>query len=175
MYTIQEMSANDNPSPDAMLDSVAALIREFLVCDDHQLTVLTLWVLHTWCYMVCPTTPYLHIHSPKPIQRSNHHARLHGKPAVGRLDQASKASRADPPAFQDLQPLPALTYSRRDIQRLPICDFKDAWERYLPALSPTLLRRIAESTFRPVGVGPLGDNQHPPDNHHLDVTAVTGA
>ena len=44
------MSANENTSPDAMLDSIAALIREFLVCDDHQLTVLTLWVLHTWCY-----------------------------------------------------------------------------------------------------------------------------
>jgi len=60
------MSANENPSPDAMLDSVAALIREFLVCDDNQLTVLTLWVLHTWIYQVCPTTPYLHIHSPEP-------------------------------------------------------------------------------------------------------------
>jgi len=60
------MSANENPSPDAMLDSVAALIREFLVCDDHQLTVLTLWVLNTWIYHFFPTTPYLHIHSPEP-------------------------------------------------------------------------------------------------------------
>jgi len=56
-----------------------------------------------------------------------------------------------------------------------ICDFKDAWERYLPALSPTVLRNIAESTFRPCGVGPLGDNQHPADNLLPDVTAVTGA
>lgn len=60
------MSANENPAPDAMLDSIAALIREFLVCDDHQLTVLTLWVLHTWVYQVFPTTPYLHIYSPEP-------------------------------------------------------------------------------------------------------------
>jgi len=66
MYTIQDMSANENPSPDAMLDSISALIREFLVCDDHQLTVLTLWALHTWCYGIFPTTPYLHIHSPEP-------------------------------------------------------------------------------------------------------------
>jgi hypothetical protein len=42
-------------------------------------------------------------------------------------------------------------------------------ERYLPAPSPTLRRKIAESTFRPCGVGPVGDNQHP------DVTDVTRA
>src|SRR5215472_2685134 len=60
------MNAAENPSPDAMLDSIAALIREFLVCDDHQLTVLTLWVVHTWLYDIFPTTPYLHIHSPEP-------------------------------------------------------------------------------------------------------------
>src|SRR5215472_12542833 len=60
------MNAAENPSPDAMLDSIAALIREFLVCDDNQLTVLTLWVVHTWLYDIFPTTPYLHIHSPEP-------------------------------------------------------------------------------------------------------------
>jgi hypothetical protein len=60
------MSTNENPPPDAMLDSIAALIRDFLVCGDHQLTVLTLWVVHTWVYQTFPTTPYLHIHSPEP-------------------------------------------------------------------------------------------------------------
>jgi Protein of unknown function (DUF3631) len=61
----------ENHSPDSqkttdMLDSIASFFRQYLVCDDHQLTVLTLWTVHTWCFQPFSTTPYLDIRSPQP-------------------------------------------------------------------------------------------------------------
>jgi hypothetical protein len=50
----------------ALLDDVAAFIRKYLVCDDHQLTILALW---SACARQCygfRTAPYLDIHSPEP-------------------------------------------------------------------------------------------------------------
>jgi hypothetical protein len=49
-----------------LLSSVASYIRRFLVCDDHQLTILALWTLYTWCYNYFPTAAYLDVHSPGP-------------------------------------------------------------------------------------------------------------
>ena len=49
-----------------VLDAVEAFIREFLVCDDHQLTVLALWSAYTWCFPNFLTAPYLDIRSPQP-------------------------------------------------------------------------------------------------------------
>jgi len=120
------MSVNENTLPDAMLDSVAALIREFPVCDDHQLSVLTLWVLHTWFYQASPTTSYLHIHSPEP--------------------ECGKTT--------CLQLLKILSCRR--------------WISSGPDPAALTQRLIADSTFQPCGVGPLGDDLHP-------VTGVTGA
>lgn len=54
------------PEPPQVLDSIAAFIREYLVCDDHQLTILTLWSTYTWCFHSFLTAPYLDIHSPEP-------------------------------------------------------------------------------------------------------------
>src|SRR5207248_1084249 len=48
-------------SPTQMLDHVVEEIRQYLVCSDHQLTVLALWVLHTYCHRSFPVTPYLNI------------------------------------------------------------------------------------------------------------------
>jgi putative DNA primase/helicase len=49
-----------------VLDDIAAFIRRYLVCDDHQLTLLTLWSACTHCYQCFFTAPYLHVASPLP-------------------------------------------------------------------------------------------------------------
>jgi hypothetical protein len=49
-----------------LLSSLAAYIRVYLVCNDHQLTILALWTLYTWCYNYFPTATYLDVHSPAP-------------------------------------------------------------------------------------------------------------
>src|SRR5436853_6867823 len=38
--------ATEPPPPGEMLDSMVSLLRQYLVCDDHQLTVLALWCVH---------------------------------------------------------------------------------------------------------------------------------
>ena len=48
------------------LDDIAAFIRRHLVCDEHQLTLLTLWSACTQCHHLFSTAPYLWIHSPQP-------------------------------------------------------------------------------------------------------------
>src|SRR5262249_40935822 len=48
-----------------MLASTVAFLRRYLVCDEHQLTILALWIVHTWCYDVFPTSAYLDIRSPE--------------------------------------------------------------------------------------------------------------
>lgn len=48
-----------------VLDDVASFIRKYLVCDDHQLTILSLW---SACARNCygfRTAPYLHVRSPE--------------------------------------------------------------------------------------------------------------
>lgn len=52
--------------PDAkMLDSIVAFLRRYLVCDDYQLNLLALWIVHTYCFHEFPTTAYLDIRSPE--------------------------------------------------------------------------------------------------------------
>jgi len=51
------------PSPIEMLDSVSKFLRQHLVCDEHQLTLLTLWVAHTWCFRHFRSAAYLHVRS----------------------------------------------------------------------------------------------------------------
>src|SRR5215471_15508811 len=53
-------------SANEMLFAVADFLRQYLVCSDHQAVLLTVWVLHTWCYRAFPVTPYLNIQSPGP-------------------------------------------------------------------------------------------------------------
>jgi hypothetical protein len=52
-------------SIDQTFDAIAKFIRKHLVCSDHQLTVLTLWVVHTYCFDLFAATPYLNIVSPE--------------------------------------------------------------------------------------------------------------
>src|SRR5262245_38414984 len=55
-----------NGNPVEMLDSLASFLRQYIVCDQHRLNVLALWIVHTWCYQYFPTTAYLNFHSPEP-------------------------------------------------------------------------------------------------------------
>lgn len=50
--------------PGEMLSTVETILRKYLVCDDHQFTILTLWSVYTWCFDKFPTAAYLHICSP---------------------------------------------------------------------------------------------------------------
>ncbi|HEY6248328.1 MAG TPA: DUF3631 domain-containing protein [Candidatus Angelobacter sp.] len=51
------------PNPVELFDSIAKFLRQFLVCDEHQFTILTLWVAHTWSFRNFPAAAYLHIRS----------------------------------------------------------------------------------------------------------------
>src|SRR5215471_2195513 len=48
-----------------MLASIISFLRKYSVCDQHQLTILALWVVHTWCYDAFPTSAYLDVRSPE--------------------------------------------------------------------------------------------------------------
>lgn len=58
------LSGNDQQNPVEMLDSITSFIRRYLVCDEYQLTILSLWVVQTWCYQHFLSTAYLDIRSP---------------------------------------------------------------------------------------------------------------
>ena len=49
-----------------MMDSLVAFLRGYLICDDPQLHILALWIVHTRCFQHFPTAAYLHIRSPEP-------------------------------------------------------------------------------------------------------------
>ncbi|HEY6349848.1 MAG TPA: DUF3631 domain-containing protein [Candidatus Angelobacter sp.] len=49
-----------------LFDSIAAYISQHLACDPHQLTVLALWVAHTWSFQHCLAAVYLNVCSPEP-------------------------------------------------------------------------------------------------------------
>src|SRR5205807_1354317 len=58
------------PKPDPVpftqtFDALRNVIAEFLVCSEHQRTILALWIVHTYCFEAFPYTPYLNIYSPE--------------------------------------------------------------------------------------------------------------
>ncbi|HEY6351612.1 MAG TPA: DUF3631 domain-containing protein [Candidatus Angelobacter sp.] len=59
-------STPSNANPVEMLDGLTDFLRQYLVCDQHQLNVLALWIIHTWCYQHFPTATYLNICSAEP-------------------------------------------------------------------------------------------------------------
>ncbi len=50
-------------APEQMMNQLEDFISEFLVCSDSQRAILALWILHTYCYQVSLSTPYLNIYS----------------------------------------------------------------------------------------------------------------
>jgi hypothetical protein len=49
-----------------VLNDIASLIRRYLVCDDHQLTIFSLWTACTQCHHHFGRAPYLDIRSAEP-------------------------------------------------------------------------------------------------------------
>ena len=61
-----EQFHSDHPDARELLDSIVAYLRKYLVCDDHQYTVLALWIVHTWTFRNFRSVAYLDIRSPEP-------------------------------------------------------------------------------------------------------------
>jgi len=51
------------PNPVEMLDSITRFLRQYIICEDYQYTLLALWIVHTWCFRHFPTAVYLEIRS----------------------------------------------------------------------------------------------------------------
>jgi hypothetical protein len=62
-YQLTQLPNASSPDPIQTMDDLTNLIRQHLVCTDHQSTVLALWILHTYTYKAAPLTPYLNISS----------------------------------------------------------------------------------------------------------------
>lgn len=54
------------PQGPDILDSIATYFRQYLVCDDHQLTILSLWSACSQCNQHFAVAPYLDIRSAEP-------------------------------------------------------------------------------------------------------------
>jgi len=51
----------------AMLDFLVAFLRKYMVCEEYQLHLLALWIVHTWTHQVdVATAAYLDVRSPEP-------------------------------------------------------------------------------------------------------------
>ncbi|MCL0105658.1 topoisomerase, partial [Dehalococcoidia bacterium] len=53
------------PDLTTMLEDISRFISRFIVLEPFQLTVISLWVAHTYVFHDAYTTPYLNIHSPE--------------------------------------------------------------------------------------------------------------
>src|SRR5882672_2583631 len=60
---VEELPAKDNAK---QLAALVEFLRRYLVCDEHQFTVLALWIVHTWCFELFSNAPYLNIRFPEP-------------------------------------------------------------------------------------------------------------
>ncbi len=46
-----------------LLDDIKAFIRRYVVVTDHEFVALSLWVIHTYCFLTGDYTPYINITS----------------------------------------------------------------------------------------------------------------
>ena len=60
---VEDLPAQENAT---QLAALVEFLRQYLVCDEHQFTVLALWIVHTWCFEVFSTAAYLNVRSPEP-------------------------------------------------------------------------------------------------------------
>src|SRR5258708_40250002 len=61
-------AVEDSPAPDnaKQFAALVEFLRQYLVCDEHQFSVLALWIVHTWCFELFSTAAYLNVRSPEP-------------------------------------------------------------------------------------------------------------
>ena len=53
------------PDPLQLMASILDFLSRYLVCDEHQFTILALWIVHTWTFRNASTAAYLNIRSPE--------------------------------------------------------------------------------------------------------------
>ena len=63
MTASSSSTATSAPAPHMLL-VIQKYIRTYLVCTDYEMILLSLWIVHTWCYRAFRVTPYLNIQSP---------------------------------------------------------------------------------------------------------------
>ena len=59
-------NANESRALNELLDDVRDFIRRYIAVTDHEFVVLSLWVVHTYCFQAFDYTPYINITSPTP-------------------------------------------------------------------------------------------------------------
>ena len=60
-------NADESRALNELLDDVRDFIRRYIVVrTDHEFVVLSLWVVHTYCFQAFDYTPYINITSPTP-------------------------------------------------------------------------------------------------------------
>jgi len=113
-------NGHTNTPPGAeILDAIASLIRQYLVCDDHQLTILTLWSASTYCPQIFSTAAYLDIRSPEACSGKSVYLYLldtigytsgffSGAPAANLIQRFLPGRSLDDPGMQ-LEPQPLFT------------------------------------------------------------------
>ncbi len=62
---IEEPPSVETGSGAPIADAIARFLGRYLACEPHQLTVLALWVIYTWCFERFSTATYLSIRSPE--------------------------------------------------------------------------------------------------------------
>jgi Protein of unknown function (DUF3631) len=131
----QTTNGHSSTPPGAdLLDAVAAFFREYLVCDDHQLTLLTLWAACTRFQQVFTTAPYLDIRSVDPCSGKTtclnlldvlcyNKAFLTGVPAATLIERCLPGRCFEDPGMGENQPLFTLllddchhTFGRSELQ-----------------------------------------------------------
>src|SRR5215469_4865696 len=66
IVTTTELRARIPHDDPAMMDFLVAFLRQYLVCDEYQLHLLALWIVHVWTYHDRITTAaYLDVRSPE--------------------------------------------------------------------------------------------------------------
>ena len=64
---INSAATREKPGGDlaTLLNDICAFINKYMILLPTQVDTIALWVLHTWTFNVCYTTPYLSISSPE--------------------------------------------------------------------------------------------------------------
>src|SRR6267142_2970572 len=62
---IEEPPSVETASGAPIADAISGFLGRYLACEPHQLTVLSLWVIYTWCFERFSTATYLSVRSPE--------------------------------------------------------------------------------------------------------------
>ena len=67
MFTVDAANAVDEClTLIRLLDDIRGFIRRYVVVTDHEFVALSLWVIHTYCFLTGENTPYIKVTSPTP-------------------------------------------------------------------------------------------------------------